>query len=104
MLKLTVRDYTYLSPLHSSYGRIDMLLTRHHDLSRVVSADIGTIFMSDHAQVLLSIDLLRQQRTPFQWKLNESLLQDSVTMAEVTTELTHYFSDKRSSDSSVMTI
>lgn len=46
-----------------------------------MKADIGSIHLSDHAPISLYIRLEVPHRAPFQWRLNKSLLQDTVTMA-----------------------
>lgn len=62
------------------------------------------MFLSDHASVILSIDLLDHHKTPYQWRLNKSLLLDMVTMADVRGGLLHYFQENSTPDSSEMMI
>lgn len=94
-------------PIHQvllSAGLKKMPLSPHHDLPRVKAVDIGSIHLSDHAQVSLSMEITTIHTTLFQYKLNESLLQDSVTMAELIAELNHYFSENHTPDSPPMTV
>lgn len=84
------KDFTHYSPPHGSYSRIDLFFTKH-DLHRVTKASIGSIHISDHAPILMELQHEQAHRAPFHWTLNKTLLQDTVTMAEVRSELSHYF-------------
>lgn len=93
------RDYTFYSQPHHSYSRIDYLFVPHGQLQAVRGATIGSITWSDHAPVMMRYaltDFHRGQRKP--WRLNESLLQDPETLADITREITHYFQANTSSD------
>lgn len=50
------RDYTYYSAPHSLYTRIDYFITFGKDKDKIHTCGIGTIDISDHAPIYLSID------------------------------------------------
>lgn len=63
-----------------------------NNLTRILGTNIDSIHVSDHPPITLDLSLGVAPRDPFQWKLNETLLQDSVTMSEIKSKLSHYFS------------
>lgn len=69
------RDYTHYSAPHSLYTRIDYFITFGKDKDKMNTCGIGTIELSDHAPIYLSVDFnLRPKNNT--WKLNSSLLND----------------------------
>uniref|UniRef100_A0A3B4Z9Q3 exodeoxyribonuclease III n=1 Tax=Stegastes partitus TaxID=144197 RepID=A0A3B4Z9Q3_9TELE len=84
------RDYTFFSPVHKTYSRIDFFLISKALTSSAVNCEIGNILISDHAWV--SLDLLPQseRRKSYRWRLNSSLLQDPVNVAWLRTEINNY--------------
>lgn len=52
------RDYTFLSPVHKTYSRIDFFLISKALTSSAMGCEIGNILISDHAWV--GLDLLPQ--------------------------------------------
>ena len=80
------RDYTYYSAPHSLYTRIDYFITFGKDKDKIHTCGIGTIDLSDHAPIYLSVDFdLRPKNNT--WKLNSSLLNDSSFKARIKSEI-----------------
>ena len=77
LLKPTSRDYTFYSPCHRIYTRIDYFLISHSLLPSIVSCEIRPIIVSDHAEVTLLFLPFSNTRKSSRWRLNSSLLQDS---------------------------
>lgn len=77
---------------------------KHHDLPKVIEVCIEDITLSDHAPVSIEVELLTNCRPPFQWRLNESLLLDTVTLSELTTEMKPYFETNPTLDSGPMIV
>lgn len=73
VLHLNQRDYTFFFHPHDSYTRTDLFMLSQSLLSRVVSASIDSTTFSDHAPVILDIDLLPPKQ--WMWRLNDSLIQ-----------------------------
>lgn len=70
------RDYTFYSPPHKIYTRIDYFLVPHDQLQAVKDTSIGHITWSDHAPILLTYRLSEIPSFIARfWRLNESLLQ-----------------------------
>lgn len=72
-----VRDFTFMSQVHGSYSRLDMLLISGPDLYRITDCNIEPITISDHAPVTLKINI--GPTTSFKyWRLNVSLLSNDL--------------------------
>ena len=69
---LSSREYTYFSPLHQSFSRLDLLL-----ISKVPKTTIHPVIISDHATVSLSIRIESDVKYSSHWCFNTSLLKDS---------------------------
>lgn len=65
---------------------------------------VSNLTLSNHAPVAIEMELLSSSRPLIYWRLNKSLLQDTVTLSELTMELKHYFETNISSDSDPMTV
>lgn len=85
------RDYTHFSVPHQSYSRIDFFLIQHATLSLVSEVKIGVSAISDHSPIHLSLELSPENRSPFLWRLNESLIQDPEFIEEIRSELVQFF-------------
>lgn len=80
------RDYTHCSAPHSLYTRIDYFITFGKDKDKIHTCGIGTIDLSDHAPMYLSVDFnLRSKNNT--WKLNSSLLNDPSFKAQIKSEI-----------------
>ena len=87
----TERDYTFLSPRHNTYTRIDLFLSDKWLLQNVSASTIHTITWSDHAPV--SIQIKNQHANPksFVWRVNNSLLQHTDNQTFLAERLTEFF-------------
>ncbi len=61
-LSPTGRDYTYFSAPQSTYSRIDYFFTFKKERFRIQSCDIGTIDLSDHSPIVMTIKLAITQK------------------------------------------
>lgn len=87
----TERDYTYFSPLHKTYSRIDILLTDKWLLPNISAVVIHTTTWSDQAPITISISDSPQQKNTFLWRANNYILQHSSYSPEITDQITEYF-------------
>lgn len=86
-----VNDYTFFSPVHRTYSRLDYIMADHSLLDLVEETRIGITTLSDHAPISMRIRLPGPHRQPFSWKLNESLLKDDNTAELVQKEIDFFF-------------
>lgn len=80
------RDYSYYSPPHSLYTRIDYFITFAKDKDRIETCDMGTIDISDHAPIYLSVNLNLPPKI-ITWKLNSSILKDNKVKEQIKKEI-----------------
>ena len=80
------RDYTHYSAPHSIYTRIDYFITFGRDRDKTHTCDIGTIDLSDHAPIYLTVDLDLPPRNTL-WKLNSGLLNDPCFKQDIRKEM-----------------
>lgn len=88
----SAKQYTYFSPTHCTYTRIDYILALKSLLSSFFSADIGPRSLSDHAWVSCLFSKKLIDSTGQCWNLNSSLLHDAVICEQMETMIKDYFS------------
>lgn len=88
----TGRDYTHFSAPHSTYSRIDYFFTFLKDRHRIHSCDIGTIDISDHAPVVMTININDSIRSTL-WKLNSSILNNPQVKENLKSAIESYFKE-----------
>uniref|UniRef100_A0A803KBE4 Reverse transcriptase domain-containing protein n=1 Tax=Xenopus tropicalis TaxID=8364 RepID=A0A803KBE4_XENTR len=81
------KDYSYFSPVHQTYSRIDYLFLSHAALEWVTETKIGIQLLSDHAPIYLKLSLPISERRAWTWRLNESLLRDKDCISDLKSEL-----------------
>lgn len=86
------RQYTHYSSVHSVYTRIDYFILFSRDRSRIIDAEIGTIDLSDHAPIYLTLNLEGYRRNTTWW-FNASLLNDSSFKKQMTNEIQMYIKE-----------
>ncbi|XP_030046348.1 zinc finger protein 721-like [Microcaecilia unicolor] len=72
----TMRDYTFFSPVHKSYSRIDYIFLDVSLVERGPQAGIGNATISDHAPVWVTLPTIRAEVKDKRWMLNTDLLQE----------------------------
>uniref|UniRef100_A0A8C5LU48 Reverse transcriptase n=1 Tax=Leptobrachium leishanense TaxID=445787 RepID=A0A8C5LU48_9ANUR len=87
------RDYTFYSHAARVYSRLDLFLMSHHMLHLIRTVSIGSITWSDHAPVLLDLDIPDLPSRHYQWRLNESLLKDVVHRECLSDAIAQYFDE-----------
>lgn len=86
-----VRDYTFFSPVHGIYSRLDYLMVDHSLLESVVETKIEIRTLSDHAPVLMKVRVKRLQKPPYTWRLNENLIRDVEIARKIQQEIDSFF-------------
>lgn len=87
------RDYSYFSATHNVYTRIDLLLMDQYSLDSLSGASIGSITLSDHAPVFISLRPLSAEARTWSWRLNECILDDAVAHKQVLDAISLYFDE-----------
>lgn len=76
-LDASIIDYTFSSPPHKTYSRIDYFFMYSKDVGFVRSCKIGLLDLSDHSPIYLDINL-KNSKHAFSWKLNTNVLKGKV--------------------------
>lgn len=94
------RNYTFYSPPHFSFSRIDYIFILEHLAPLVEQSGIGSVALSDHAPVTLEMQPLRPAERSFSWKINASLFHDDnfIKFLETQTDLYLEINDCNDSD------
>lgn len=69
------KDFTFMSPVHGTYSRLDLFLISGADSYKVSECIIEPIIISDHALVFLKLKIGPHGQSKY-WRLNVSLLND----------------------------
>uniref|UniRef100_A0A8C4S0K8 Reverse transcriptase domain-containing protein n=1 Tax=Erpetoichthys calabaricus TaxID=27687 RepID=A0A8C4S0K8_ERPCA len=70
------RIYSFYSPMHYSYSRIDYFFIDNNFLPTIKSCKYDTIVISDHAPLVLELKSISPSHSPRRWCLNPLLLAD----------------------------
>ncbi len=92
----TSRDYTYFSTPQSTYSRIDYFFAFKRERLRIRSCDIGTIDVSDHAPIVMTVDIGINLKSTL-WKLNSSLL-NNPQVKELEKAIDTYFKENNNGE------
>lgn len=98
------RQYMFYSAPHHTHSCNDNFFVNNTTLRNVRSAQILPISWSDHAPVLFTLDLGTPSPRPYNWRLNNFLLQHLPSRAELETTLKHYFAENDTHDVSFPTL
>lgn len=95
------REYSFFSPPHNVYTRIDYFLISQSLVDYSISSDIGNIVISDHAPTFLCLTKFSQTPKSRRWHLNVSLLKDSTFLKMIRNETALFEETNRKQDSAL---
>ena len=84
------KDFSFFSNVHNSYSRIDFFCLPQQYMYKVIECQIEPITLSDHAPIILKIDLGMYSFFRY-WRLNVSLLNNTETVEDLRQQLKEYF-------------
>lgn len=85
------REYSFYSHCHKSYSRIDIILISKNLINAVIDSNINAISLSDHAPVVLCLQIHPDRLRRGRWRMNTSMLQDEVFHDELAKDLSSFF-------------
>lgn len=97
------RQYTHYSSAHSVHTRIDYFIIFSRDRSRIIDSEIGTMNLSDHAPIFLTLNLESYRRNTT-WRFNTSLLNDPSFKKQMTNEIQMYIKENVNGETTAPTI
>lgn len=86
------RDYTFYSPPHDVYSRIDYFFVLKRDRHRIQSCDIGSIDLSDHAPLSCTMHI-RDNPGRTLWRLNTSILNNQQFQTQIKEDIRIFFEE-----------
>ena len=93
--------YTFFSPQHGTFSKIDHMLGHKSNLYRFKGIETISSIFSDHDGIKLDLNFKRNpQKYSNTWKLNYLLLNDSTTMEEIKTEIKRFMEANNNEDKS----
>lgn len=92
------RDYTFYSRIHRTYSRLDYLLVNHSLLDSVVSSKTEIQTWSNHAPVVMTLEIKGLQRIPYTWQVNDFLLEKEHIVEKVQRESEGFFHTNESEE------
>lgn len=97
------RKYSFFSPVHHSYSRIDFFLIDSRLISTVKYCDYEAVVLSDHGPVILQLTLTKKP-VPKIWRFDNGLLSDKAFVEQIKTHINVYLSINDNSDTSRSTL
>ena len=90
-----VKEYSFLSPVHRSYSRIDYLFVDSKLLPNVLSTQYHAIVISDHAPLSVDIRLQPHSKTRPIWRFNSLLLSDQSFCDQISSSIDSFLITNR---------
>uniref|UniRef100_A0A668SST9 exodeoxyribonuclease III n=1 Tax=Oreochromis aureus TaxID=47969 RepID=A0A668SST9_OREAU len=97
------REYSFYSPPHNVYTRIDYFLISEALVNNSVDSSIGNIVISDHAPIFLCLGNILQIPQSRRWRLNVSLIKDSGFIKLIRDEIQFYKQTNNREDTTLAT-
>ena len=97
------RQYSYFSPVHHSYSRIDFFLIDCELLPRIRQCDYEAIVLSDQSPLTLQLTFGDKQM-PKSWRFNNNLLSNKKAMEEIKSQIDLYLSINDNTETSRSTL
>lgn len=85
------KDYTFFSPPHNQYSRLDYLFIHQADLTYLHEATIENMVLSDHHPITLTLQFPQRENSTKIWRLDATLLSEPGDLADVTQTIEDYF-------------
>ena len=91
------RDYTHYSHPHDVYTRIDYIFIYKRDRHRVEQCEHGNIDLSDHAPVMVTIQINSQVGNTL-WRLNSSILNNMPLKTQIKKEIEQFLKENNNGE------
>ena len=93
----TAKDYSFFSPVHKSYSRIDYFLVDSKLLSVVETVTYHSIVVSDHAPLSMVLKI-GEVAGRIQWRFDPTLLSDEQFANFLHEQISHFITDNDTGD------
>lgn len=95
----TDKDFTFFSPPHSKYSRIDYFFISQRNLPVLHKSSIEPMILADHNPVSITLHVPSKTARSHIWRLDNSLLTDTEISHKISEHLSNYFSENGQGDS-----
>lgn len=89
----TDKEYSFFSPVHKSYSRIDFFLLDSKLLSAAKSVTYHPIIISDHSIMSMELKIGELRARSRQWRLDPTLLSDTQFTNFVQNQITNFIAE-----------
>ena len=100
----TSREYSFFSPVHKSYSRIDHFFLDKRLLPLVTKCDYKTIVISDHGPLAMEIRIPNIQSIYCPWRLNSLLLSEEAFTKFISSEIASFLEINQTPGMSSLTV
>lgn len=100
----TARSYSFFSPVHGTYSRIDYFFIDKSLLSLITECEYRPIIISDHAPLLMTLCIPISQANYHPWRLNTLLLADENFNKFISSEITSFLEINQTPGMSPLTV
>lgn len=100
----TSRCYSFFSHVHKTFSRIDNFFIDNRFLPIVSKCEYQTIIISDHAPLLMRLDMPTSQDVYRSWRLNSLWLSDECFVQFISSEISTFLEYNKTPDMSSSTI
>ena len=98
------RSYSFYSPVHKSYSRIDYFFIDKNLISLVNHCEYNSIVISDHAPLSLMLQMPVSQALYHPWRLNSQWLADDKFVEFISSEIQFFLKQNRTPNMSNLII
>lgn len=98
------KQFSFFSPVHGTFSRIDYFLIDSKLLPSVSSCSYNPIVISDHATVVVDFSLPGRSMTRCPWRFNSFLLSDPNFVSTIKNSIEVYISTNANTDTSAAAI
>lgn len=100
----TTRQYSFYSPVHKSYSRIDYFIVDDRSLSFVSHSKYHSIVISDHCPIQLDLQMPNSSTKHRTWRFDPLLLNDKDFTSFISSQIDFFFETNTTPDVSYSTI
>lgn len=87
------RDFTFHSPRHNAYYRIDLFVSEKWLLQNVIDSRIHGIARSDYAPISIKLKNANSHQKSYIWRMNNYLLQQPENIKYISQKIDEFFCD-----------
>lgn len=98
------RQFSFFSPVHNTFSRIDMFLIDNKLLSSVKFCSYSPIVISDHATIILDLSLPGRSPSRAPWRFDSLLLSDDDFIKTINSQIDLFVATNVNMDTSAATI